>query len=416
MMKISDIWEAIKLAFESLRDNKLRSALASIGVLIGISTVILMGWLLTGLNDIVTDTFNMLGADVIYIDKWQWAGGADWEKMNDRKPISEENIKDFFTYPNSAEVAVTQLNAYGSTIKYKDETYQLPIIGTNSEFAIMPYGNVEQGRFFSKIEEDKSSKVIVLGNKAYYTIFPDSNGVGKEVKIRGQKFTVIGFSTKQGNVLIDWFDNQCYIPLRNAQSLFANTASYNIAVKAGSPENKEIVMEELRGIMRSVRNIKPKEEDDFALNESKAFEDQIANIKKIVGISGIGITFLSFFVGVIGIMNIMFVSVTERTKEIGIRKAVGAKKSFIRFQFITESAVLCFFGAILSYVFCSGLVSIATVIIKRTNEDLDFIKPYISIELLLIASAVSILVGIIAGFIPAIRASNLDPVDSLRYE
>lgn len=415
-MKISEMMESNRLAFEALKDNKTRSLLASLGVLIGISTVILMGWLLTGLNDIVSDTFNMLGADVLYVDKWQWSGGANWDEIRNRKDISYKNIEDFMTYPNHAEAVAPQLSSWGSTIISDGETYQLPIVGTSSEFAAMPYGDVEQGRFFNFTEERYGQNVIVMGNKAYYTVFPDSNGLGKTVKLKGNKYTVIGFSKKQGTVLFDQMDNQCFIPLRNAVSLYGKFASYSIAVKAGGAENLDYVRSEIIGIMRSVRNLKPDEKADFSINESKAFEESIAQIKKVVGMAGIGITLLSFFVGVIGIMNIMFVSVTERTKEIGIRKAVGAKKASIRFQFIAESSALCLIGAILSYVFCSGIVFAASKILPRVNENLSFVKPYISIELLLIASVVSIFVGVIAGFIPALRASNLNPVDSLRYE
>ncbi len=413
-MKISEFTEAIKMSVEALRDNKMRSFLASLGVLIGISTVILMGWLLTGLNDAVTKTFNGIGTDVIYIDKWQWAGGISWEEMRNRKPISKRNVRQFLEYPNSAEAIAPEFST-NSIIKYGGESYQIPISGTTAEYALMPYGNIMEGRFFNSTESRYGSKVVVMGNIAYHTVFPDSNGLGKTVKIRGHKFTVIGFTKKQGT-LFSRADHKCYIPLRNAISIFGDMGSYRIAVKAGGEENLENTRNEIQGIMRIVRNIKPGEKEDFSLNESKAFEDAIAKIKSIVAASGIGITLLSFFVGVIGIMNIMFVSVTERTKEIGIRKAVGAKKASIRTQFIAESSTLCLIGALLSYIFCSGLVFAASKILPQINENLDFVKPYISLELLSLASAVSIFVGIIAGLIPAIRASKLDPVDSLRYE
>jgi putative ABC transport system permease protein len=415
-MRISEIFESVRLAARALRDNKMRSFLASLGVLIGISTVILMGWLLTGLNDIVSDTFNMIGADVMFIDKYAWAGGDNWDDIRNRKDITKDQVDDFMTYPSSAEAVAPDLTVWGGTVIYKGETYMLPIVGTTAEYSKFPLGTVEDGRFFNQIEERYGTNVIVMGNKAYYTVFPDSNGIGKEIKIKGRKFTVIGFSKKQGTLLFDQMDNQCFIPLRNAIALYGKGNSYSIAVKAGGEERLDEVRSEITGIMRTVRNIEPGEKKDFSINETKAFEDSIAEIKKVVGIAGIGITMLSFLVGVIGIMNIMFVSVTERTKEIGIRKAVGAKKASIMVQFIAESSALCFIGALFSYIFCSGLVFAASLYLPKVNDKLGFVKPYISVELLAIAALVSIFVGIVAGLIPAYRASRLDPVDSLRYE
>lgn len=415
-MKPSEIFESVRIAAGALKANKMRSFLASLGVLIGISTVILMGWLLTGLNDIVGDTFNMIGADVMYIDKWAWAGGENWKDVRNRDDISRRQVNEFLKYPTNAEAVAPQMSFWGGSIVYDGDTYMLPIVGTTAEYSKMPYGNVEQGRFFNLVEERYGSNVIVLGNKAYYTVFPDSNGLGKTIKIKGHKYTVIGVSKKQGTLLFDQMDNQCFIPLRNALSHYGTNNSYTIAVKAGGTEMLDIIRSEITGIMRTVRNLKPNEKKDFSINETKAFEDSIAEIKQGVGIAGIGITLLSFTVGVIGIMNIMFVSVSERTKEIGIRKAVGAKKASILLQFISESAALCLAGALMSYVFCSGLVFAASIYLPKINDKLGFISPYISVELLLIAAGVSIIVGIIAGLIPAVRASRLDPVDSLRYE
>ena len=415
-MKITPIIEAIRLAFHSLVKNKLRSFLASLGVLIGISTVLLMGWLLQGLNDVVMDTINMFGVDILYVDKWQWAGGADWEDIRDRKKITNRNVEDFLAMDIDAEHILPYLDTWGSSIIYKDNTYTLPISGTTAEYSYIPTASIAEGRFFSDKEANVGQNLIVLGNKAYNTIFPKGKGIGKTVIVKGRKFLVVGYTKKQGTALFDMFDNKCYIPLRSFIKTFGGRRSYSIAIKAGGVENMDYVRDQVIGAMRSARNLKPYEKDDFSINETEAFAKEFKQISSIVGLVGIGITMLSFIVGIIGIMNIMFVSVTERTKEIGIRKAVGAKKSSIIVQFVVESSVLCFLGALLSYILCSGLAIAVANILPNYYDAASFLKPYLSIDLLLISAFVSIFVGVAAGIIPAIRASNLDPIESLRND
>ncbi len=193
--------------------------------------------------------------------------------------------------------------------------------------------------------------------------------------------------------------------------MFGTRGSLSIAVKAGGEDRIEDVRAETIGYMRQVRNLAPGANDDFAINESAAFKDQIAPIRAGVWGVGIGMTMLSFIVGVIGIMNIMFVSVTERTKEIGIRKALGAKRSSILFQFLVEASTLCFIGALISFVLCSLLMPAVVY-----GMEITFLSPYIPLNLLFIATCVSVVVGVVAGMVPASRASKLDPVDALRYD
>jgi putative ABC transport system permease protein len=196
--------------------------------------------------------------------------------------------------------------------------------------------------------------------------------------------------------------------------------SVNIGVKAGSKEKLDEVRTETIGLMRTIRNVKPSRDNDFSINETKVFEESIAKIRNIIWMAGIGLTMLSFIVGIIGIMNIMFVSVTERTKEIGIRKSMGAKKRSIWSQFLFESSALTLGGAVISIVFCSGLIYIARIAVIKffpdISEVVEYFPPYLSMQLVVIATSVSVVLGIFAGLIPAIRASNLDPVNALRSE
>lgn len=417
-MTFSEIYENIKLAIDSMRSNKVRSLLASLGVLIGISTVILMGWVLSGLQSAMDDTFRIIGVDMIYLDKWDWAGGKNWKELRNRKDLTLEQAEQFMGLVQSAEVMFPSMRDWSGTIKYGSDNFRgISIIGTTHHHGLTPAGETTVGRHFTQFEEDTKSNVVVIGSKVSETVFPNGNAVGSEIKINGHKFTIIGVIKQQGTMFLDFIDNQVFLPLGSFVKVFGKVKrSVSIGVKAGSEEMLDEVRAESRGIMRSIRNVPPMAPDDFSINETKAFESQTATIKLYVWGVGIGMTVLSFLVGIIGIMNIMFVSVSERTKEIGIRKAIGAKKRSILFQVISEASALCLMGAVISLAVCSIIAYGVATILPKFIPQAAFLTPYLPMELLIIASFVSLVVGILAGLIPAIRAANLDPVEALRFE
>ncbi len=417
-MKLIEFKETLIIALDSLKANKMRSFLASLGVVIGISFVIIMGWLLSGLDSAVDETFKTIGVDMMYIDKFDWAGGKNWKDIRQRKDITLDQVNKFSERIQSAELTFPSVKQWGSTVKYINITFTgINITGTSSNHALTSAGEVSDGRHFTPFEDDINANVAVLGSKVSESFFPDGGSVGKTIRINGHKFIVIGVIKKQGTMFLDFLDNQIYVPLGSFLKTFGKlNRSISVGIKAGSEKNLDEVREEARGIMRSIRNVSPYEQDDFSINETKAFEAQVATIRLIVWGVGIGMTILSFFVGIIGIMNIMFVSVTERTKEIGIRKAIGAKKSAILMQFIFESTALCLLGSLISLIFCSILVFSAAKLLPLITPNLGFLSPYLSLNLLLIASLVSIFVGIMSGLVPAMRAANLDPIEALRFE
>ncbi len=417
-MIFNEIKESIVIAFDAMRGNKLRSFLASLGVVIGISFVILMGWIISGLDRAVEDTFNIIGTDMLYVDKWDWAGGRNWKEVQARKNISYSQATEFQSRMQSAEVIVPIARYFGANVKFGNNTFSgIQVQGVTSDLSRTPAGSIAMGRFFSPFEDEQADNVCVIGSIPNGLIFTDSLGVGKTIKINGMNYLIVGVLNKQGTMMMDFMDNVIYLPMKSFFAQFGNTnRSINIAVKAGSVERLDEVRAETEGIMRTIRNLKPGDENDFSINETKVFETTTAALRASVWAIGIGMTVLSFIVGMIGIMNIMFVSVTERTKEIGIRKAIGAKKRNILVQFITEAAALSFIGAIISFVFCSIIVYLAATYLPELVPALEFLSPIIPFNLLFIASFVSIIVGLLAGLIPAIRASNLNPIDALRYE
>lgn len=419
-MKFSESFEIFKLAAESIKSNKLRAGLASLGVVIGISFVIIMGWILAGLDSVLEDTISAMGTDMLYVDKWEWGGGRNWKLMEQRKIITLEQANELCEKLTTAEYAMPMSRRMGASIKYGDESLMgMSILGTRSDYGLIPSGEVVQGRFFASFEDQYSEKVVVIGWGVYKSLFEqkDIDPIDKYITINGRNFRIIGVLKKQGTMMMDFIDNQMAIPLKTYLGIFGSfNRGFSIAVKAGSTERMANCRSEIEGNMRIIRNLYPGEDNDFAINETKTFEDNIATFRMYVWGIGIGMTVLSFIVGIIGIMNIMFVSVTERTKEIGIRKAIGARKRSILLQFIMESSALCLVGAIVSFVLCSVLIYAAATILPKFLPSMSFLSPYMPIQLLVIASIVSIFVGVFAGVIPAYRASSLDPVDALRYE
>jgi putative ABC transport system permease protein len=418
-MKFTEFIETIKLAGESMRGNKMRSFLAALGVVIGISFVILTGWIISGLDNALEETINLIGQDMIYIDKWDWTGGKNWKLYEARKDITLKQAEEFCSRMKGAELAVPLVRKWAITIKAGNDSYDgISALGTRYTYSQTSAASIQEGRFFSIFEDQINTNVIVLGSKVAETLFPEGNALDKTVIIRGQKFEVIGIVKKQGTMLMDFVDNQVFLPVGAFMDVFGGQMlrSAEVGIKVGNMDNIDEIREEARGIMREIRNLQYYQDDDFSLNETKAFEETVASLRAYVWGIGIGLTMLSFIVGIIGIMNIMFVSVAERTREIGIRKAIGAKKASILMQFIVESAALCFFGAVISFVLCSTVIYLAATFLPKVWEATAFLKPVMPFQFLILGSVVSIIVGILAGLIPAMRAAKLDPVDSLRYE
>lgn len=419
-MRITDeIYEGFAQSFDSLKSNKLRTFLAALGVLIGISFVVLMGWALSGLDNALMQSIRIIGEDILYVDKWDWAGGKRWEEVRNRKPITFHQAKQLIDGASFAELAVPGASTWNVSVKALNNSYTgLSVFGTSSDYGKLPSGEVIDGRFFTPFEERVIANVAVLGYRAATTLFPGGSPLGKIIYLQGRKFLVIGVIKKQGTMFVDFMDDRIYIPIGSFLNLYGgiHQKSISIAIKIRDINQMDEFREEIRGIMRSIRNLKPWQEDDFSINETKTFEDVISKFRLYVWGIGIGMTILSFIVGIIGIMNIMFVSVAERTKEIGIRKAVGAKRRSILFQFLVESASLCLFGAISSIIFCSLIVLLIATFLPKIVPEAGFLSTTIPFDFILIASIVAIFVGILAGILPAIRAARIDPIESLRYE
>jgi putative ABC transport system permease protein len=405
-MRLWEISEGLQIAFTAIKANKLRSMLTTLGIVIGIVSVTLMATAIEGLNRWLNESVSKIGADVLYIQKMPWFTGNEWWTFRNRKDLTLDQANALERQAALISV-VSPTGGTRNTVKRGDKAVEdILIAGVDEKYYEVSGMAPSVGRFISPEDAEGARPVVILGYEIAEKLFRNENPLDQQVKIKGESFRVIAVLEKQGNFLGMSLDNRVLIPIKKFFNMFGTRQWVTIAAKVTPGVNIEDAKEEIRGIMRKVRHNKPGDDDDFAINQQELLTrtfDQIAVV--IYGI-GLFITGMSLFVGAIGIMNIMFVSVTERTKEIGIRKAIGAKRRTILFQFLIEAATICMIGGVIG-------IMIAFPLSLLINEFLPTAMPLSVVGLSLF---VSMIVGLISGILPANKASKLDPVDALRYE
>jgi putative ABC transport system permease protein len=401
-----EIVENLRIALESVRTNKLRSFLATLGIVIGVFTATLMATAITGLGKAFENSISAIGSDVIYIQRFNWGPSEKWWKVRARRPISLVQARRLAERVG-ATATVSYESGMGGTVKYLDRTASSVIIMGNIAASAEVRGlTIKEGRFLSEAEVDGERPVCVLGHDLAERLFPYESGLGAWVKVNDRRYQVVGTLEKMGEFIFANLDFQVIIPVTRMIADFTRDPELTIAVKTGDAAALDEVQEELRWIMRTVRGVEPGEEDDFSVNNQNALLDMFGKFTAVIGTAGLSMTGLALLVGGIGIMNVMFVSVTERTREIGVRKALGAKRRAILLQFLMESAVICLLGGVAAL----ALAWPVTLVMQK------WLPATISPSIAAIALGVSAGTGIIAGFLPAWRAARLNPVDALRSE
>jgi putative ABC transport system permease protein len=408
---MQELVESIKMAVGALTANKMRAFLTTLGVVVGITFVLMIGWGIGGLTNALEQTLAVFGDDILYVDKFDWSSDK-WFEQRNRKDISYQQFLKVKERLRSPEYVVPTARQMGGKVRNGDlEISNSVVFGVTSDYNNMLGGSISEGRFFNDVEDNSGSMVAVLGYNIAENLFPHTDPIGRTVKIGGVPFTVVGTMPKRGTFLASFVDDEIMIPIKRFFGLYGSQSRIVINVKAGGASQVENVKYETIGTMREVRSLAPEMKDDFAVNTQEQFRQQTDQLRLIVWSVGLVMSGLSFLVGSIGIMNIMFVSVTERTKEIGIRKAVGATRRSILLQFLIEAILLCLMGAIVGLAITS---TIALVVVK--GFDVTFLSAFIPPGQIGIAVLVAIAVGVMAGIIPAFRAARMDPVDALRAE
>ena len=412
---LTEVLEAFRIAISQIRAHKMRSILTALGVIIGIIAVTLMGSAIGGIETGFERSLSVIGDDILYVEKWPWHHVDDWWNYRNRRVMQVHYAEDLKRIirdtPHSQLVtAVPTMNTVRS-VRYGDQQVRGVFTqGTTDDFLVTSTSTFREGRFFTEMESRAGRNVCVLGYDVAEALFPNASALDKTVLIDGNPFRVVGVYGKQGTFLgLFSFDTQVVVPLGAFMKSFSSRLDTSIRVKVKDKRFMAAAKDELTGDMRRVRGLPPEQKDDFSINEQDALRSTIGPIKSGIAIAGLFVTGLALFVGAIGIMNITYVSVKERTREIGTRKAVGARRRTILLQFLVEAVSICLVGGaaglLLSYLLCTGVAA------AFPSFPLRF-----SVSLVLTGLIVSTLTGVVSGFAPALTASRLDPIEALRYE
>ena len=411
MKSLRQVLESLRIGFDSLRANKARGVLTALGIIIGIVAVITTMTAANGLSNNFKESVSALGSDVLYVSRMPWIVTGNFFEFRNRPNLTLEEAELLARRMRSARAVNPTINT-SKSVKYRSEVIEnVEILGTTDQQMLVASAVPEIGRFLTRFDIRFNKSVCVIGSTVRERLFENVDPLNKTMKIGRRRFRVVGVMEKQGSAAFFGgpdFDSQVFVPITSFVKAFGGShRNINVAVKAPSQASLADFEFELIGEMRKIRKLRPSDRDNFSINQMDSLVGMFNSVMGVVVTIGLVITTISLFVGGIGVMNIMYVSVTERTKEIGIRKAIGAKRRAILAQFLFESMAICAFG---------GLVGLAGAFGVTALIDRLVMPATISPGIATLAVVISMGIGVLFGFLPAWKASRLNPIEALRYE
>ena len=408
------VLESFSFAYSSLQGNKLRTFLSLLGITIGIFAIISVFTVIDSLENYIRSSLNSLGSNMVYIQKWPWTppeGETEypwWKYLNRPVPTMAES-EELVRRSKNIEDAV-YFFGFNRTVQFENSKAEnTEILATTHDLINTWSLEIEKGRYFTESESNSGASLAILGNELATRLFDKVDPIGKMIKMQGHRFQVIGVYTKKGEDMFGTsMDKRVHIPVVYAMNMVDvrdRDQGQTINVKAKPNADRDEFVAELVGIMRSLHRLKPMEENDFAINEVSLISTRFDTFFVAFNLAGWIIGGFSILVGGFGIANIMFVSVKERTKIIGIQKAIGAKKYFILLQFIFEAVVLSMLGGIIGLI----LIFIGAAIFSYVSS----MTLSLTLANIILGLSISGVIGVLAGFIPALSASRLDPVEAM---
>jgi putative ABC transport system permease protein len=403
--------ESLIMAMGALRGNPARSVLTTLGIVIGIVAVVTTMTAANGLANSFAESVSVLGADVLYVSRTPWVMTGRFFQFRNRPPVGLDESLELAARLGPAAV-VNPTASTNRPVRFRSNTADgIDVIGTTEKHVQVSSGVPDVGRFLTPFEVSANKHVVVIGSEVRERLFDQVDPINAELRIGRHDFRVVGVMEAQGSAGFfrgPNFDAQVFIPVTTFTRVFGGAhRNFDIAAKAPPGVPLDDFEYEVTGAMRSIRRLGPGVEDNFAINQMDNLVAAFNNVMGVVVGIGLAITGVSLFVGGVGVMNIMFVSVTERTREIGIRKAIGARRRSILLQFLCEAATICLVGGLIGLGLSFGTAELVNRFLLPAS---------VSGIIVVLALGVSVAVGLVAGMVPAVRASRLRPIDALRYE
>ncbi|MFC1475134.1 ABC transporter permease [Candidatus Zixiibacteriota bacterium] len=415
MLSWVEIKDSILMALGAIVANKLRAGLTILGVMVGVSSVIGMASIIDGLDGAMNEEIDNLGSNIIMVTRHDPNSDRSnlSEEDRNRPPITEGEARTIMENCELIEGVSPQNYVFvpgGNEVKYKNRKFSNPrVLGTWPDFAAVNNKDVKKGRFLTETDVQFRSMVCVIGSDINDVLFPEEEAVNKEIRINGNKFIVVGVLEKvSSNFGNDDVNRMALLPLSTFKKQYPWEEALFLVVRGRSYEEMDQALDEVTGVLRNYRKVPFNKKDNFALSTQDQFKDFVGNITQYIYLAMIIITSVGLMVGGIGVMNIMLVSVTERTREIGIRKAIGAKRMNIILQFLTEAMTLSGTGGVIGVIF--------GIIVGLIVNGIAGFPLTISVFWIIVGFIVSVSVGLVSGVYPAVKAAYLDPIEALRYE